>query len=77
MVVIEKYTLCVRKIGLFMTRHSLEINSHLANILFVGGNRVTRYNKGGSSWNKLFYLTSVEAYYVVTRLTMQNYFAPC
>ena len=35
MVVIEKYTLCVRKIGLFMTRHSLEINSHLENILFV------------------------------------------
>ena len=49
MVVIEKYTLCVRKIGLFMTRHSLEINSHLANILFCRGNRVTISIKGGNS----------------------------
>ena len=37
MVVIEKYTLCVRKVGLFMTRHSLEINSHPEKILFVRG----------------------------------------
>ena len=54
MVVIEKYTLCVRKIGLFMTRHSLEINSHLTNILCVGGNRVTISIKGGNSMKSFF-----------------------